>query len=253
MPLVCTLLIGRPQMWERVQVGFGSTGKKRKGPCTKQCAWRKHGSSDTRLAEACPPKLRNTVKHRVEETRPKWPFWKHRAPKMRLVEAQCAHRKHCYPEIPLGSPPTSRASLVELLKWLHVHARTAGGGGGSGTKCTMAPQPQSLAILWIGALQKGPPFHGSRSSREMKIQNASCQMGGREVRRWQKLLLSAGKWVVAKLQGDNQHPSLPWNFITHGILDPSAFPDELQTELQGISAARSQCGHFSSKRFIRQC
>ena len=26
-----------------------------------------------------------------------------------------------------------------------------------------------------------PPFHGSRSSREMKIQNASCQMGGREV------------------------------------------------------------------------
>ena len=23
----------------------------------------------------------------------------------------------------------------------------------------------------------------------------------------------------------NQHPSLPWNFITHGFLDPSAFPD----------------------------
>ena len=45
------------EMWERVQVGFGSTGKKRKGPCTKQCAWRKHGSCDTRLAEACPPKF----------------------------------------------------------------------------------------------------------------------------------------------------------------------------------------------------
>ena len=102
--------IGKPQMWERAHVGFGGTGRKRKGPCTKQCAWRKHGSSDTRLAEACPPKLRNTVKYRVEEMRPKWPFWKHRAPKMRLVEAQCAHRKHCYPEIPLGSPPTSRAS-----------------------------------------------------------------------------------------------------------------------------------------------
>ena len=28
---------------------------------------------------------------------------------------------------------------------------------------------------------KGPPFHGSRSSREIKIQNESCQMGGREV------------------------------------------------------------------------
>ena len=35
----------------------------------------------------------------------------------------------------------------------------------------------------IGALRKGPPFHGSRSSREIKIQNASCQMGGREVTR----------------------------------------------------------------------
>ena len=28
-----------------------------------------------------------------------------------------------------------------------------------------------------GALQKGPPFHGSRGSREKKIRNASCQMG----------------------------------------------------------------------------
>ena len=35
----------------------------------------------------------------------------------------------------------------------------------------------------FGALRKGPPFHGSRSSREMKIQNASCQMGGRKVTR----------------------------------------------------------------------
>ena len=107
--------VRRPQMWERVQMGFGSTGKKRKGPCTKQCAWRKHRSSDARLAEACPPKLRNTVKYSVEEMRPKWPFWKHRAPKMRLGEAQCAHRKHCYPEIPLGSHPTSR---VSQMRWL---------------------------------------------------------------------------------------------------------------------------------------
>ena len=97
-------------MWERAQLGFGGTGRKRKGPCTKQCAWRKHGSCDTRLAEACPPKLWNTVKYSVEDMRPKWSFWKHRAPKMRLAEAQCAHRKHCYPETPLGSHPTSRVS-----------------------------------------------------------------------------------------------------------------------------------------------
>ena len=55
--------------------------------------------------------------------------------------------------------------------------------------------------------------------------------------------MQAVKWVVAKLQGDkhasfcremswsrsyreiNQHSSLPWNFITHGFLDPSAFPE----------------------------
>ena len=32
--------------------------------------------------EACPPKLWNIVKDRVEEMRPKWPFSKHRAPKI---------------------------------------------------------------------------------------------------------------------------------------------------------------------------
>ena len=32
-----------------------------------------------------------------------------------------------------------------------------------------------------GALREGPPFHGSRSLKEIKIQNASCQMGCREV------------------------------------------------------------------------
>ena len=54
--------------------------------------------------------------------------------------------------------------------------------------------------------------------------------------------MQAVKWVVAKLQGDetasfcremsgrevqgdNQHPNLPWNFSTHGFLDPSTFPE----------------------------
>ena len=69
----------------------------------------------TRAWQAYPPKLWNIVKYRVEEMRPKWPFWKHRAPKMHLVEAQCAHRKHCYPETPLGSDPTSQV-LQKLQK-----------------------------------------------------------------------------------------------------------------------------------------
>ena len=53
----------------------------------------------------------------------------------------------------------------------------------------------------------------SRNSREIRILNGrsrSCK----EI----KLLLSAGKWVVAKLQSDKSasHPSLPLNFVTHG-------------------------------------
>ena len=36
---------------------------------------------------------------------------------------------------------------------------------------------------FVAALRKGPPFYGSRSSREIKIQNESCQMAGREVTR----------------------------------------------------------------------
>ena len=45
----------------------------------------------------------------------------------------------------------------------------------------------------FGALRKGPPFHGSRSSREIKIQNLNCQMGGREVFKVIQLLLAARK------------------------------------------------------------
>ena len=46
-------------------------------------------------AEASLLSVSNTVKYRVEEMRPKRPFWKHCAPKLHLVEAQCAHWKHC--------------------------------------------------------------------------------------------------------------------------------------------------------------
>ena len=50
-----TSIIGELQRWERAHVGFAGTGRKRKRPCMKQCAWRKHGLCDTRLAEACSP------------------------------------------------------------------------------------------------------------------------------------------------------------------------------------------------------
>ena len=48
--------------------------------------------------------------------RPTWPFWKHRASKMSVVEAQCAHRKHCNPETPLGSHPTQNLEDIIVIK-----------------------------------------------------------------------------------------------------------------------------------------
>ena len=82
--------------------------------------------------------------------------------------------------------------------------------------------------------------------------------------------MQAVKWVVAKLQGDktasfcremsgrevtgslsNQHPSLPWNFITHGFLDPSAFPDP-QRILLGRAAAKQSVKVAESRRWSQE-
>ena len=53
-----------------------------------------------------------------------------------------------------------------------------------------------------GSLRKGPPFHGSRSSREIKVQKCKLSNGWSRSYEVIKLCLAAGKWVVAKLQGD---------------------------------------------------
>ena len=95
--------LGKPQMWEQAHVGFGGTGRKRKGPCVKQCAWQKHGLCEMRLLEACPPEISNFIEYNV----PKVAILKHCAPSIRLVEVQCAHRKRYYPETPLVGHPTS--------------------------------------------------------------------------------------------------------------------------------------------------
>ena len=77
-------------------------------------------------------------------------------------------------------------------------------------------------------LRKGPPFHLSRSSREMKNQNGSCQMRGHEVTRRLKCFFQ----ILRENERSRsyreiiQHPNLPWNFITHGFLDLSVFPKQ---------------------------
>ena len=67
-------------------------------------------------------------------------------------------------------------------------------------------------------MRKGPQFHGSRSSREINIQNVSCQTGGREVTwRFNCFFLLEDEWSRSH-RATNQHPNLPWNLVTHGFL-----------------------------------
>ena len=86
-------------------MGFGAQGGSAKAfVWNNECVWWKHGLCDTCLVQGCIFKVRNAVKYRVEA----------------ISEALCARNapgrsamrppKHCYPEIPLGRHPTSRAS-----------------------------------------------------------------------------------------------------------------------------------------------
>ena len=47
----------------------------------------------------------------------------------------------------------------------------------------------------------------------------------------------------------NQHPSLSWSFITHGFLDPSAFPEkrDFSVKTPFLGGAPSTLKHFRSK------
>ena len=65
-------------------------------------------------------------------------------------------------------------------------------------------------------------------------------MGGRDVTgRKKSFFLREYDWSRSYKEV-NQHPSLPWNFITHGFLDPSAFPEKKTTPDQNnpVSALR---------------
>ena len=50
-------------------------------------------------------------------------------------------------------------------------------------------------------------------------------MGGREVTRRQNCFFVQGNEWSRSYREINRHPSLPRNFITHGFLDPSTFPE----------------------------
>ena len=81
--------------------------------------------------------------------------------------------------------------------------------------------------MWaLGALRKGPLFHGSRSFKGDKSSECKLSNGLSRSYREMKMLLSARNEWSWSYREINQHPNLPWNFITHGFMDPSAFPDK---------------------------
>ena len=82
-----------------------------------------------------------------------------------------------------------------------------------------------LFCLCLGGLRKWPPFHGSRSLEEMKIQKASCQMGGCEVtKRYNCWFLLTNEQPVM-LQGDKSASQSSMQLYGPWIMDPSAFTE----------------------------
>ena len=85
-------------------------------------------------------------------------------------------------------------------------------------RCVVKERPQSIAtsIHWtacitsvghnmFGELRTSPPFHGSRSYRETKMKNASCQEGGLKVTRRHK----PASFCWAMWGRNITHPNLP--------------------------------------------
>ena len=67
----------------------------------------------------------------------------------------------------------------------------------------------------VGVLRKGLPFHGSRSYREINMQNESSQMGGHEVTGRQNW------FFLQENKGSRSHKSASQS----SFLDTSALPD----------------------------
>ena len=60
-----------------------------------------------------------------------------------------------------------------------------------------------------------------------------------------KLLLSARIGCSRSYRVTNPHPNLPWNFMAHGLLDPSAFPDSTsQLVLKGQNKSENNLYKF---------
>ena len=101
--------------------------------------------------------------------------------------------------------------------------------------CASCTRTQIVRQAIFGALRKGPTFHGFAKLKgdkksEMKLSNGWSQ-SYREI----KLPLSAGKWVVAKLQGDKSAPQSSMELYDPWISGPLRIPcQRLISETVGV-------------------
>ena len=88
-----------------------------------------------------------------------------------------------------------------------------------------APNTQKYALFrepaQESAYSKDPPvLKIVRRANSLRVEK--CQGNSKTLRR---VLRSACFQWGKRDREINQHPNLPWNYITHGFLDPSAFPE----------------------------
>ena len=146
---------------------------------------------------------------------PKWPLWAHlfysvfcnvkqfqslggHASARRVSHEPCFRQTKCFVQGPLRflhalpNPTCARSHIWGLPIW----------GVAKGS-----------SISWVAK------FNGDKISE--------CKLSTGRSRSYKviNLLLSAGIWVVAKLQGDKSASQSSMELITHGFLDPSALPD----------------------------
>ena len=93
---------------------------------------------------------------------------------------------------------------------------------------------KGTSILWVAK------FKGDN--------NSECRLSNGRSRSYKgiKLLLSAGKWVVAKLQGDKSASLSSMELYCPWILDPSAFPENRQSPIASVQRMRSTLASHSA-------
>ena len=105
------------------------------------------------------------------------------------------------------------------------------------------------SLLW--GVAKGSSISWLAKFKGDKTPECKLSNGRSRSYRETKLLLSSGIWVVTKIQGDKSASHSSMELMTHGFLDPSAFPDSTQCFTFTVSELRKAC--FRQAREHKLC